>query len=73
MILKLDKTETEELKKLPPLGVCRDLELKGVWQKRRTWWAQVYDRTDDKFYHLLINKENNIKHKGERLNMSDFK
>ena len=30
MILKLDKTETEELKKLPPLGVCGGLELKGV-------------------------------------------
>ena len=73
MILKLEKAEAEDLKKLSPLGVCGGLELKGVWQKRRTWWTQVYDRTDDKFYHLLINKENNIKHKGKRLNMSDFK
>lgn len=73
MILKLEKAEVEDLKKLPPLGVCGGLELKGVWQKRRTWWAQVYDREDDKFYHLFINKENRIKHKGKRLNMSDFK
>ena len=73
MILKLEKAEAEDLKKLPPLGVCGCLELKGVWQKRPTWWAQVCDREDDKFYHLFINKENCIKHKGKRLNMSDFK
>lgn len=71
MLRAIDGWE-ENLKKLPPIAVYGDLELKGVEHKRRTRWAQVYDKADDKFYNLFINRENYIKHKGKRLNLSNF-
>lgn len=44
MLRKLESSEVESLKKLSSLGVYGNLELKGIVHKRRTVWAQVYDR-----------------------------
>lgn len=61
------------MERLEPLGVYKNLELQGIRPKRRTWWAQIYDKTDGKFREIFINKESIIKYKGERIRMEAFK
>ena len=72
-VVNNDKEYKESLKRLAPLGVYEHLELKGINQKRRTTWAQVYDRSNDKFYEFFINRDGFFKYKGKRLDMSVFK
>ena len=72
MLRKLESSEVESLKKLSSLGVYGNLELKGIVHKRRTVWAQVYDRETDGFYELQINRDNIFWHRGKRVNMNVF-
>ena len=72
MLRKLESSEVESLKKLSSLGVYGNLELKGIVHKRRTVWAQVYDRETDGFYELQINRDNIFHHRGKRVNMNVF-
>ena len=72
MFQRLEKCEAESVKMLPALGVYRNLELKGIAHKRRTIWAQVYDREKDAFYELNINRDNIFRYKGKRINMEVF-
>ncbi len=72
MLQRLERGEVENLKKLSPLGVYGNLELKGIVRKRRTVWAQVYDREKDAFYELNINRNNIFRYKGKRVNMEVF-
>lgn len=72
MLRKLESSEVESLKKLSSLGVYGNLELKGIVHKRRTVWAQVYDRETDGFYELQINQDNIFRHRGKRVNMNVF-
>lgn len=72
MLRKLESSEVESLKKLSSLGVYENLELKGIVHKRRTVWAQVYDRETDGFYELQINRDNIFRHRGKRVNMNVF-
>ena len=72
MLQRLERGEVENLKKLSPIGVYGNLELKGIVHKRRTVWAQVYDREKDAFYELNINRDNIFRYKGKRVNMEVF-